>query len=94
MSVVWSTLALDDLEEIGAWIARERPGTARAITLRILDAVESLALHSRLGRPGRVAGTREFAVPRTPFVIFYQVSDDVVEILRVLRGRRDKLPEA
>ena len=42
MNVVWSELALDDIEEIGAWIARERPSTARAITLRILDAVESL----------------------------------------------------
>lgn len=93
MKVVWTELSLDDLAEINDWIAREQPSTALLVSLRILDAVESLADHPLLGRAGRVAGTREFAVPKTPFLVFYIVEDDSLRVLRVLRGRRGVLPD-
>ncbi len=93
MNVVWTELSLDDLSEINAWIAQEQPSTALLVSLRILDSVESVADHPLLGRTGRVAGTREFAVPKTPFVVFYSVEGDTLRVLRVLRGRRATLPE-
>lgn len=93
MKVAWATPALDDLDEIRAWVAREDTGVARVVAARILDAVDVLESQPNLGRPGRVQGTREFAAPKTPFVIFYRVTSDAVEILRVLRGSRNVLPE-
>ncbi len=93
VKVVWTVPALDDLEEIRAWIGREDARVARLVGARILDAIDVLESQPNLGRPGRVVGTREFAAPKTPFVVFYRVTPDAVEILRVLRGRRSTLPE-
>ena len=40
----------------------------------------------RLGRPGRVKGTRELVVVRTPFIVAYRIIGKSVQILRVLHG--------
>ena len=52
----------------------------------MLDAVESLEQFSRRGRPGRRENTRELVVARTPYIVIYHIEDDVIEILRILRG--------
>ena len=53
------------------------------------SAVETrLVMHPEIGRPGRVPGTRELVVPRTPFIIPYRVKDNAVQILRVYHAAR------
>ncbi|TJV25813.1 MAG: type II toxin-antitoxin system mRNA interferase toxin, RelE/StbE family, partial [Mesorhizobium sp.] len=37
-------------------------------------------------RPGRIAGTRELVVARTPYIAAYAVVADTVRILRILHG--------
>ena len=86
MSIVWYPSALDDLESLRTSVAQDDPGSAAVIAQRILDAVETLAEFPQRGRLGRVAGTRELVVPRTPYIVAYRVSDDVIELLRVLHG--------
>jgi toxin ParE1/3/4 len=39
-----------------------------------------------MGREGRIAGTRELVVRRTPLIVVYRVQVGRVEILRVLHG--------
>jgi toxin ParE1/3/4 len=54
-----------------------------------------LAGSPALGRPGRVAGTRELVIPRTPYIVPYRVNGDVVQIITVLHDAQrwpDKLP--
>jgi plasmid stabilization system protein ParE len=49
---------------------------------------------ANLGRPGRIAGTREFVVSETPYAVPYRVAGADVEILAVVHGARrwpDKL---
>jgi plasmid stabilization system protein ParE len=41
-----------------------------------------------LGRPGRVEGTRELVVPRTPYIIPYTVIGDRVMILSIIHSAR------
>ncbi|MEO8727435.1 MAG: type II toxin-antitoxin system mRNA interferase toxin, RelE/StbE family [Acidobacteriaceae bacterium] len=39
-----------------------------------------------MGRPGRIDGTRELIIQRTPYIAVYHVDSEVVRILRVLHG--------
>jgi len=50
--------------------------------------VEGLRQFPERGRTGRVPGTRELVVPRTPFVIPYRVMGREVHVLAVLHGKR------
>ncbi len=46
-----------------------------------------------MGRPGRVPGTRELVIPRTPFIVPYRLVGNTIQILRVFHGTR-RWPEA
>jgi len=35
------------------------------------------------GRTGRIGGTRELVVPRTPFIVAYRIKDETIDILAV-----------
>ena len=62
--------------------------------MSIVEAVDKLRDHPHLGRPGRIAGTRELVIAETPYIIPYRVVDDDVQILAVIHGARrwpDKL---
>jgi toxin ParE1/3/4 len=72
----WSFIALEDIK------------TADQVESRIRDSAAMLATHSFIGRAGRVAGTRELPVSRTPFTLIYRVRRNRVQILRVLHQRR------
>lgn len=84
--LVWSTRALTELDEIIAYIRNQDPITADRVAARFDERVASLLQHPRLGRAGRVPGTRELVV--APFIVAYEVTDDLIVILAVLRGRR------
>ena len=88
MTLVWAPRAIRHLEELRAYIAQDSPAAAGRIAAMLLEAVERLAERPSLGRPGRVAGTRELVVPDTPFVIPYRVRADRVEIIAVFHGRQ------
>ena len=88
MRVAWLPLALAHLSEIRQYIAQDSPLAAGRLAARIVEAVDRLERHPKLGRPGRVAGTRELAVPGTPFVAAYAIFDDRVQVLAVLHGAR------
>jgi toxin ParE1/3/4 len=55
--------------------------------LRIREAADRLTAHPHVGRPGRVAGTRELIV--RPYITAYRVGEEEIEILRVLHHARD-----
>ena len=92
VQVRWLRRALANLDEEAAYIACEDPQAARLVVERVLAAVEALASHPAMGRPGRVPGTRELVVGKTRFVVPYRVRGDAVEVLRVFHSSRH-LPE-
>ena len=55
---------------------------------RIFEAVDSLILYPLLGRAGRVVGTRELVISRTPYIAVYRVRGQVVEVLAVQHTAR------
>lgn len=92
MTVRWTRRALTALDEIAAYVARDRPMAARRLVERIREASAGLATHPELGRAGRVRGTRELILAGLPFLVAYRIRGDFVDILAVLHAAR-KWPE-
>jgi addiction module RelE/StbE family toxin len=86
--IAWTEPALRDLQALRAYIERDNLEAARHQVERILKMVEGLTQFPESGRPGRRTGTRELVVGRTPYLVAYRIRGDVVEVLRVLHGRR------
>ena len=86
--VVWLPRAEKALATLYRAAAEENPTAALGLLTRIDEAVRRLEAFPNLGRPGRVPGTRELVVDRTPFIIPYRVRGGEVQILRVLHGSR------
>ncbi len=86
MRLVWTQHALTDRDAIFGYIEAESPRAAVNVDDQIVAAVRRLLEFPESGRLGRVAGTRELVVPRTPFIAAYVVTADRVRILRVLHG--------
>jgi toxin ParE1/3/4 len=88
VTIVWSPRAIEHLAHLREYIARGNPNAANRIASALLEAVERLAELPNLGRPGRVAGTRELVVPGTPLIIPYRLRGDRLEIVAVFHARQ------
>ena len=66
MQVKWLRRALQSLDEVAAYIAQDSPRMASEFVLHMRDSASMLAEHPNMGRPGRIAGTRELVVTRFP----------------------------
>jgi toxin ParE1/3/4 len=88
MKILWTGLARDDLDSIRRFIEVDNDVAARKVARAIIAAVAGLATTPGIGRPGRVAGTRELVLARLPYFVPYRVVGGTVEVLRVLHTRR------
>jgi len=80
----WTRAASQDLKWVKRYISRDNPDVAIDTVLEIIQRVEILAEHPGMGRPGRVAGTRELVLGSLPYVLPYVHQSDTIIILRVL----------
>ena len=88
MTIVWSPRAIEHLAHLREYIARDNPKAANRIAGALLESVERLAELPNLGRPGRVAGTRELVVSGTPYLIPYRLRADRLEVIAVFHARQ------
>jgi addiction module RelE/StbE family toxin len=89
MKVVWARRAVKHLTALRDFIAADNPGAAAALAGRIIESVTRLEQHPHSGGPGRIAGTRELAVPNTPYIIPYRVRGERLELIAVFHGRQN-----
>lgn len=88
MKILWSPRAIEHLVAVRAYIALDDPPAAERVAAKILLRVESLALHPNMGRPGRIAGTRELVIPDTPYILPYRIHKSCVEVIAIFHGRQ------
>jgi len=89
MTPIWSPEAIADLVALRAHIQQDNLAATQSVALHILHNVETLLPNSpEMGRPGRVPGTRELVIPRTPFIVPYRLVGNTIQILRVFHGAR------
>lgn len=93
MRIRWTELAATALARIQDQIANENQRAAFEVIRRIRIAVSQLAVHPKIGRPGRVRGTYELVIHDLPYIVPYRIEKDEVQILSVYRTSR-KWPEA
>ena len=89
MKLIWSPEALQDLREVHAYITKDSPASAKKVVERIVSVIASqLPENPNIGRPGRVANTRELVISGTPFVVPYRTGSGQIDILRVYHAAR------
>jgi toxin ParE1/3/4 len=90
MQILWTSEALDDLENILAYYYQEiSPRVAGAVEKRIIGEIEALPPYlERIRASDRVPGTRELVVNKLPYIVFVQVRDDALVILNVVHTRK------
>lgn len=89
MKVRWTRQALQDLKHLHEFISEENPQAAGAMVSRIHEAAtERLAKHPRMGKEGRVSGTRELVLVGTPYILVYLLQKNEIQIVAVLHSSR------
>ncbi|NOY92691.1 MAG: type II toxin-antitoxin system RelE/ParE family toxin [Deltaproteobacteria bacterium] len=88
MRTRWTQKALSSLEAQAAYIGEHDPIAAGVVVDRVMRGVDLLLEHPAMGRPGRVAKTRELVISGTPYIVAYRVRGEWLEILHVLHAAR------
>jgi plasmid stabilization system protein ParE len=78
LPLFWLEAARDDRFRQIDFLAKHNPKEAIRIGDAIADAATRLEADPDIARVGRIAGTRELAVPGTPFILFYRIEQDAV----------------
>jgi toxin ParE1/3/4 len=88
VKIIWTPRAIEHLVQLRRHIEKDSEEYAARVASRILKAVDLLGSHPEIGRPGRIAGTREFVISDTPYVIPYRVRGERLELIAVFHGRQ------
>ena len=81
----WLELARTDLLGIVDYISDDNPDAAQRVKDDIEMKAKKLSVFPKIGRPGRVEGTRELIV-WSNYILVYQENALTVRILRVLHA--------
>lgn len=91
MKVVFTDEAVADLDSISGWLTLHYPTIAPLVARRIQSVVAHLGRWPESAR--RVAGrpdVRTLPLGRYPYVIFYRVTGEVIEILHIHHAARER----
>jgi toxin ParE1/3/4 len=81
--------ARTDIDGIHEYISQHDRRAAVAVVRRIRSVGELLAKYPDLGRSTDMAGVRVFPIVPFPYLFYYRVTGDALEVIHVRHGRRD-----
>ena len=87
MKVIWSPEALLDRADIWDVIANDNPRAAARIDELFSDAAARLSDHPKLGKPGKISGTREL-IPHESYRLVYEIEGETLWILALVHTAR------
>lgn len=88
MTLIWTPEALQDRFDIWDFIATDNPHAAARMDELFSDAANRLIQHPRLGRTGKVPGTREL-VAHEHYILVYEIdADNTVWVLALVHTVR------
>jgi toxin ParE1/3/4 len=90
--LVWATKSEQDIREIWSYYAASTSAdAANKVVASIRTAAERIGRHPFAGRPRDELrpGIRSVVAGPGPYLIFYRLNEDAVQISRIIHGRRD-----
>lgn len=91
MKVIWTPEAEQDRDDIWVHIAADSPRAAARVDELFSSAAALLADHPKLGRAGKIAGTREL-IAHESFRLVYEIDGDSVWLLTIVHTARQWPP--
>lgn len=88
MRVRYTDPATADLQDISAYLIERNPRAAAAVGAAVEATVARIAKFPESAQATDEPGVRMAPAGRFPYLIFYSVTDDEVQIIRVLHGAR------
>ena len=85
--LIWQPEARRQLDDIILYIGERNYAAAARIEEQIRHHADLLQHHPFIGRPGRVAGSRELVV-HPNYILIYRVGEETVEIIRTLHAHQ------
>lgn len=89
MRLRFTAEALAHLQNINDFLILRNEAAARRIVADIRAATIRLCDFPHLGRKGDVAGTHEWVVRGTPYLIVYEADEAEIRVLAVFHGAQD-----
>lgn len=87
MKLVFSSLAVTELEAILHYIVIKNPDAAARVAARFDEVFDRIALYPDGAQElAQRPGVRRVPLVRYPYVIYYEQMEEVVMILRILHG--------
>ncbi len=86
MQLRWTEEAATDLEQITDYLFQNAPERAAELVRGIYNAPAALLTFPYRGRAGKKEGTRELVLSPLPYVVVYQITGEVIHIVRILHG--------
>jgi plasmid stabilization system protein ParE len=80
--------SLADIDQAITYLEERNPTAAERLRARISATGALIEKRLRIGRPGRVEGTRERIVGGTRYIVAYRVVGEDVEVLAVRHSSR------
>lgn len=91
MRVIWTPEAEQDRADIWDYIAADNPVAAVQMDELFGKAAARLREHPKMGKPGRVAGTREL-IPHESYRMVYEIHGETVWLLVLIHTARQWPP--
>jgi toxin ParE1/3/4 len=89
MIIKWQPQAVCDLAGIVTYITSQHSDAGPKTVQRIIHFITAQLDTAPLsGKAGRVVGTRELVVPRSPFVVVYRMHQEAIDILSIRHHAR------
>jgi toxin ParE1/3/4 len=85
--VVWTPEAEQDRDEVWEYIAADSVTAAARMDELFSDTAARLVDFPELGRPGKIAGTREL-IPHENYRLVYEIDGDTVWMLALVHTAR------
>lgn len=90
MKVIYLAHALRDMNWVRRYYSQVFPAGRSSARLRLRKTELLISENPMVGHPSEnMNGAREFHISRTPFTFLYRVTNDNIEIMRVVDSRAD-----